>query len=337
MIHRVLLALMIAFLLCGQFSLIACNDQSTAYCEAGALFLERKMLDSAECCFRKAIDIDRRCICAYSGLGTVYLRAAIEYKNLKSYEEAGINLNHARKNYAIANVIDPENVTVLNNLGLVAYELNQFNEAENYFKKVLELKENDPTALQNIGNTLFWYGKYPEALIMWKAALQNDRLSDRMKADIWMNIGIVWYKSDFIDSAHHAFSQSVFYNPTSSEAFVWWGWNMEVMGEWQKAIEKYQMAISLDSCNELAYYSWVMLLTIRCSEKELFTYKDRIDDLIKKIRTVIDQCGNRATYHLDLAMLWVAKGDRQKAMNELVLAGQLDSLIKFPPELSFDE
>jgi len=59
----------------------------------------------------------------------------------------------AKKELEAALINDSENVTIISNLGVLALKIGNANEADAYFKQVLEIDENDPVAKKYIRST----------------------------------------------------------------------------------------------------------------------------------------------------------------------------------------
>ena len=63
------------------------------------------------------------------------------------------NFNLAKKLLKKANQIDPNHLSVLNNLGLVFYELGEFQLAVDCYEKAIKIKKNIAPIYNNLGNS----------------------------------------------------------------------------------------------------------------------------------------------------------------------------------------
>ena len=75
----------------------------------------------------------------------------------------------AIKQYEKANYIEPS-CNTYHNIGLAYFNLKQYKEAEDEFKRAIELKTNYASAYYNYAYLLAWKGDYKSATSMWKKA-----------------------------------------------------------------------------------------------------------------------------------------------------------------------
>ena len=102
-----------------------------------ALRLLGRWLDAISA-LQKAIELD-------GDFSNTRNELAICLMEMKDFNGAKNELETALKN-------DPENVTILSNLGVLALKIGNKDQAAVYFKQVLELDENDPVANKFINN-----------------------------------------------------------------------------------------------------------------------------------------------------------------------------------------
>ena len=68
----------------------------------------------------------------------------------------------ALENYKKAYEIDKNNVVLLNEIAYLYVDLGNYNEAENYYKKALEIRPNDENSLKNLLELLYTQNKIIE-------------------------------------------------------------------------------------------------------------------------------------------------------------------------------
>jgi len=72
------------------------------------------------------------------------------YNELAICEMELLDLTESRKYLDKALVLDPENMKIVSNMGILAIKSGKIEEAENYFRAALEIEPEDPVALQYI-------------------------------------------------------------------------------------------------------------------------------------------------------------------------------------------
>lgn len=110
--------------------------------------------------FQRAIDYDKKNVDAIAHLGGYYFRAER-------------NVHRAQAILMRGFAIDSTNVHVLINLGVVAWQQEQRNQAISYFRRALSHDPNNQTALYNVALVLQEQGDVEAAITAWQRFLDN--------------------------------------------------------------------------------------------------------------------------------------------------------------------
>jgi len=90
----------------------------------------------------------------------------------------------------------------------IAYELavtGMFQEAEKYYRKVIELEPEDPTPHFNLGNVFYSAGRYEAAIDSYRSAVELDDFY----VEAWNNLGNAYCKLGKIAEARASLTHAV--------------------------------------------------------------------------------------------------------------------------------
>ncbi len=143
--------------------------------ELGHVYREMQNLELAEEYLNKALDLDPTNYKVYNQLGLAYLF-------LGSPEKAEAALTKVIE-------IDPNNTSGLNNLGVHYLFRAKFEKAESSFQRAMQI---DPRSVSNINyaTTLYYLGRYLEAIKLYKQSLEFDKNNHL----IWGNIADSYFQ-----------------------------------------------------------------------------------------------------------------------------------------------
>ena len=145
--------------------------------------------------------------------------------------------------------IQPNNVEVYNNLGLILYEEKQFNEAINCYQKALELNPDLIDVYFNLGNVFRDKGQFDKSLYYYQKVLQYNPDS----FDSYTNIGIAYQGQGLFDEAITCYQKALQLNPDNSDVFHNLGISYQKKHKLDEAIACYQEAIKLNPELDAAY------------------------------------------------------------------------------------
>ncbi len=68
---------------------------------------------------------------------------------------------------------DPNNVAILQDIGVTLYRLEDFHTATKFFQKALEQEPENNILIQRIGDCYFQLGEYNQALVMYQSMIKK--------------------------------------------------------------------------------------------------------------------------------------------------------------------
>ncbi|KAH0620523.1 hypothetical protein JD844_021065 [Phrynosoma platyrhinos] len=189
----------------------------------------------------KSIDLDKTCILAF------YNRA-ISYHLLKDYK-------NALKDYGIILLLEAKKdivLKVLINRGLLYIELDQYANALEDFTEAMLSKPKDSQLFKVIGQCYHRLQKYEEAVHSFSEVLKLDPFS----LDGYIGRGNSYMEYGHVEGTLRArkdFLKAVHLNPVSIKARLCLGYNLQVLGKFQKAWAQFTAAILIDPKCHIAY------------------------------------------------------------------------------------
>lgn len=297
----------------------------------GMDYLKQGKLDSAQAILNQARIQYPKNIEIMIALGKVYQQKAERHKNgnhitpaLEEYKkDIGIYRNMIRH--------DSNNIIALNNLGLIYYNLNNFELAESMFHKALGVDSNNFKTLMNMGNAQYWiHENRSRAKEYWYRALHQKEIDSINAGITWKNIGIVYYNESKLDSAETSFKRSLGFDPESADTRVWLGRIAAVRENFDNAIKCYRDALALDSNCVEAICAWSESLYI-IKDRTDFTFRDKTKELRDIINSNLSRDSlNSPKYHLYLGYLYLAENKYDLVSFEFDKAKFLDSSLIIP-------
>jgi Tfp pilus assembly protein PilF len=139
----------------------------------------------------------------------------------------------------IALELRPDDVDVLNELGVAVWQQGRPAEAEQIYIRACQIKKDDFRILTNLGLALYAMGRIDEAAGLYQRSLsiQPDTF------DALMNLGIVLSDQGKFDEAMEWLEAAHRLRPDSADALQNLGMNLARQGKWDAAIEHYDQAL----------------------------------------------------------------------------------------------
>jgi len=135
--------------------------------------------------------------------------------------------------------IRPDDVDVLNELGVAVWRLGRPTEAEEIYLQACRIKPDDFRVLTNLGLALYNQGRIDEAGNCYRRAIQI-----QPKAfDALMNLGIVFSDQARYDEATDYLRAAHTLRPNSADILQNLGFNLGRQGRWNEAIDFYEQAL----------------------------------------------------------------------------------------------
>ena len=158
---------------------------------------------------------------------------------IQLYEER--NLLQAKNTCRKILEVEPENIVVLHLLGVLLYELEEYEESIEILRKSLKLNHDDPYLYYNYGASLHKQGLLNDAKTSFQEAI-------RLKSDFsdaYFNLGIIFEQIGNLDEAIINFKNALRYNPAPFEAYNNLGNVLHKKGQLDDAIFYFNEALKL--------------------------------------------------------------------------------------------
>ena len=145
--------------------------------------------------------------------------------------------------------IQPQNTTILNNLGTTYKELGKIQESISYYKKVLEFNSNHTNANYNLGIIYYESKKLDQA----KKYLEKTIKIEPNHALAFFTLGNLLLELKEYEKAKMSYEKSVKISPTFSSAHNNLGLIFRLLGKYKESIECYKKAIEINPNHANAY------------------------------------------------------------------------------------
>ena len=136
---------------------------------------------------------------------------------------------------------NPNNLTAMNNLGILLRSLGRFDEAEASYKKVIELKPDYVEAHNNLGVLLRSLGRFDEAELSYKKAIELK--PDYVEAH--NNLGNVLKELGRFDEAEASYKKAIELKPDYVQAHNNLGVTLQKLSRFDEAEASYKKAIEI--------------------------------------------------------------------------------------------
>jgi tetratricopeptide (TPR) repeat protein/tRNA A-37 threonylcarbamoyl transferase component Bud32 len=262
----------------------------------GIALRNRKNVEGAIFCFRKALERNPRYTLAYNNLGI-----ALQDKK---------ELDEALACYKKALELDPNYASAHNNLGTALQDKKDLDGAIAHYKKALELDPRYVLARSNLGIVLQGKKDLDGAIACFQKAVELDpqfaRCHDRL--------GLALYTKKELDAALPHFRKAIEIVPKSSLYHYHLGNALKEKQDLEGAIACYRKAIELNPNYVQAHHS--LAIALRRNEKleeAIVHYKKTLE---------LDPKHTKAWYNLGIALR--ARGDLEAAITHYKKALELD-------------
>lgn len=201
-------------------------------CNEAKVLIEKKKYSQAEGVLQKAIALN-------PDLDMAYAQKARIYNKQKKYKEARIEAQKALK-------INDKNKEANIAMGQVLSNIDKdYQNALNYFNKVLEMQSNDVIALCNIAHTYGKMSEYKKAIEYFTKALSDTTTDDLIKQDIYKSRALLYFIIGENDLADKDIDIAIKLNSKDYEAYSIKGKILANKGKTLDAIKYSDKAIKL--------------------------------------------------------------------------------------------
>ena len=153
-------------------------------------------------------------------------------------------------------------------LGIISYQLKNYDSAIQFMRKVINLNPTDAQAYYILGHSLQEKGEIDEAITHYQKSL---RLNPNI-ADAYYNLGTIFQDKKQYDEAISCYHKSLEFNPNDIDAYYNLGRVLEEKEEFDKAITCYQKALQLNPNLADAYNNIGVILKEKEQLDEAITY-----------------------------------------------------------------
>lgn len=146
---------------------------------------------------------------------------------------------------------------VLNNLGLIYMNLNNYIQSEFYFNKAIEVESNNPNCHFNLASLYIKNGENDLAISSLKRTISINKLF----YDAVLNLGFIYLKKLDFNNAKYYFNNAIEIKPESSEAYYNLALTHQKSKEFQLAKLNYEKSIIYNPKYAHAYNNLGIILT----------------------------------------------------------------------------
>jgi len=230
--------------------------------------------------------------------------------------------------------------TLLNNLSLACYSLEEYDEALKYSKEALATPDNDGVEYSNYGNALYALGEVSEAEKAYKKSLELDEYNayayyglgqvkyynyeyeeaidafdkytgmKKNDSDGWCYLGLAYlYEDKNMSKAKECLEEALKLSPDDIFVINCMAKYYSYNGESQKAENVYISALEKNSCN----YELI------CNIAEYYKNEEAYDEALKYIDRAAHIDPMEYEAHSIKAQIFFMQGEKQKAIDEVNL------------------
>lgn len=167
-----------------------------------------------------------------------------------SFHQQG-NLTRAMTLYQSILKKSPQQLNVLNNMGIIYQKLQRDEDALVYFERSLQLEPNFPPALYNRGNSLRKLNRPAEAVQSYDQVLQ----AVPNNPEVLNNRGNALRALNKLDEAHASFAAAIRHAPDYADAHWNLGLSLLLAGDYQRGWQHYEWRWKSELKTEQRYFS----------------------------------------------------------------------------------
>jgi serine/threonine-protein kinase len=191
----------------------------------------RESLDKSVDYFKKAIEIDATYAAAWAGLADAYL-TQFDYNHRPPREALAL----ANESVLEALRLDDTLAEPHSSLGHLRFHQFEFEEADEHFRRAIELNPGYSTAHYYRGNLLAALGRFDDAVDEARRALELDPMSPNTR----QNLVFILYVARRYDEALEQVRETVELDPTYVALHYWLGLVYERQGRYHEAIRAFE-------------------------------------------------------------------------------------------------
>ena len=196
-----------------------------------------------------------------------------KFKQAISAHQEG-ELEEAERLYREILEVQPSNLDVNNNLGVILEHYGKLEEAEKFYKKAIELKPDYAEAYSNLSVILNKLNKFDEAIVSCQKAIEfNPSL-----AQAYSNLGNAFLKLNRPEDAIVNYNKTIELKPDYVETLYNLGITLQKLGRLSEAESSYKRAIELKPDYTEAYNNLgIILYELGRLEESILSYRKAIE------------------------------------------------------------
>jgi len=230
------------------------NNPERFFLKGTALCLSGKLKD-AEVQFDRALEISNE------GTFDALVNISIAFENVRHFELAIKYLSQAHKQ-------QPDNLSVLYDLGYFYERLHRFEESMKYYHQYLDQDPYSDNVWYNVGIVCHKLEQYEKAVEAYdySIAINQDYASAYFnKASVWVNAGK-------FNLAIEAYKDFLEVEPESTQAYCYMGECYEQMNKLDDSLKAFQRVIEMDNSDPEGWFGAGMIYHRMAMYQEAITY-----------------------------------------------------------------
>jgi tetratricopeptide (TPR) repeat protein len=205
----------------------------------------------------------------------------------------------------------PDHFDALHMLGVIYYQLANFELAIKYINNALQYNPSHADAYYNLGNAYTGKKQFDEAITCYRKAVQYDPNI----VEAYDNLGHAYMETKHFNEAVICYQKVTELNPNSDTAYINLGDAFQEKGQFNEAMTCYQKSLKLNSTNADTYNKLGVSLQL----------KGQVDEAIACYQEAIKLNPNFDTAYSNLGNVFQEIGKFDKAMVHYQKSLQLDS------------
>jgi FkbM family methyltransferase len=209
------------------------------------------------------------------------------------------NLQQAENDLKKVLTVESNNITAIDLLGIIYYQLKSYNSAIQYMTKLLNLNPYNAKACYIIGHCLQEKGQLDEAATYYQKTLQLDANFP----DAHYNLGTIFQDKKRNDEAISCYQKALEINPLDTDAYCNLGRVLQDKGQIDEAMDCYQKALGLNANDEKIFVDLGYA----------FQEKGQLDEARTYYQKAIQINPSEPTAYINLAVAYQNTGHNDKA------------------------
>lgn len=201
------------------------------------------------------------------GKASLYLQIGNDLAAQGNYPEALINLIKADQ-------LAPNNPVIQNSLGMLYFQREKYNTAEEYISKSVKAQPQYTDARTNLGRVYIAQGKYNKAIVEIKKALKDLTYNQQEKAQT--NLGLAYLRTNKYLEAKKELHGAIKLNKDYCPAYNYYGQTLMKLKDYESAGGVFDRAIKVcqNTPEEVHFLSGLSYYQMGKKEKALIRLKE---------------------------------------------------------------